>query len=86
MPVIKRKQNLYNSDDAINHNFDLKTNENDDYSDQELFVDEDEGDDNASSDEELHRQKSVASATKKALLNTVTKQFFCLEVWFRVNS
>lgn len=52
MPVIKRKQNLYNSDDAINHNFDLKTHENDDYSNQELLVDEDEGDDNASSDEE----------------------------------
>ena len=44
-------ENLCNSDGAIDQNFDVKTHENDDYSDQELFVDEDEGDDNESSDE-----------------------------------
>ena len=36
----------------MDQNFDVKTHENDDYSDQELFVDEDEGDDNESSDED----------------------------------
>ena len=48
----REQQNLCNSDGAIDQNFDLKTHENDDYSDQELFVDEDEGDDNESSDED----------------------------------
>ena len=40
---------MHNSDDAIDQNFKLKTGENDDYLDQELFVDEDEGDDGESS-------------------------------------
>ena len=47
----REQQNLCNSDGAIDQNFDLKTHENDDYSDQELFADEDEGDDDESSDE-----------------------------------
>ena len=83
MPVIKRKQNLYNSDDAINHNFDLKTHENDDYSNQELFVDEDEGDDNASNDEELHCQKSVACGTKcgSLVLNAVKNRCEKFSLW-----
>jgi len=42
---------MHNSDPAIDQNFKLKTGENDDYSDQELFVDEDEGNDNESSNE-----------------------------------
>ena len=42
---------MHNSDDAIDQNFKLKTGENVDYSDQELFVHEDEGNDNESSDE-----------------------------------
>ena len=39
-------------DFAIDKNFDPKTHENDNYLDQELFVDEDVGDENASGDED----------------------------------
>ena len=48
----KEWQNLCNSDDAIDHNFDLGTHENDDYSEQALFVDEDWWDYNESRDED----------------------------------
>ena len=48
----RKQQNLCNSDNAINQNFDLKTPENEDCSDQELYVDEDERDNNESSDED----------------------------------
>ena len=54
MPVKKRTTTtFYNSDIAIDKNFDLKTHENNDYWDQEQFEDEDEGDDNASSDKDV---------------------------------
>lgn len=48
----REQQTLWNSDNAINQNFDLKTPENEDCSDQELYIDEDEGDNNESSDED----------------------------------
>jgi len=48
----REQQTLCNSDNAINQNFDLKTPENEDCSDQELYIDEHEGDNNESSDED----------------------------------
>ena len=48
----RAQQNFRNSDDAIDQNFDLKTRENDDYSDQEMFADEDTND-NKSSDKDV---------------------------------
>lgn len=47
-----------------------------------MFVDEDEGDDNASSDEELH-QNSVASATKcgSLVLNAVRNSCEKFSLW-----
>ena len=48
----ENNKTFFNSDDAINQNFDLQTHENDDYSVHELFVDEDKGDDNESSDKD----------------------------------
>lgn len=52
-------------------------------SDQELFVDEDEGDDNANSDEELHCEKSVACATKcgSLVLNAVRNSCEKFSLW-----
>lgn len=51
----REQQTLCNSDNAINQNFDLKTPENEDCSDQELLYvdeDEDEGDNNEKSDKD----------------------------------
>ena len=50
---------MHNSDDAIDQNFKLKRGKNDDYSDQELFVDEDEGNANVSSDEDVPAENQL---------------------------